>query len=60
MGAPQVKVKVQRTTVLGVAQLVGLLCMVAAVTLLAGPAWGLLLTGALLVTAGVLAEAGWL
>lgn len=42
------------------AQLAGLVLIVAAVAVLAGWAWSVLLAGGLLVTSGVLAEAGWI
>lgn len=43
-----------------VAQIVGAVCVVAAVTALAGWAWALLLAGVLIVTGALLTEAGWL
>jgi hypothetical protein len=63
-----VKVKMRRSTWLGLAQLVGLLCVVVGVIVLASIAWGLgaglgcgvVLVGAILVAAAMLAEAGWI
>lgn len=43
-----------------VAQIVGAVCIVAAVAVLAGWAWGLLLAGAVVVAVGVLDELRWI